>query len=282
MRRYEFKKDLLIDLGRPSETDVQDWFNIKLIHPYDAIQWIATGRFHSQPVDPVRMWCHFADSSEDFAIGAEAGRVDLATDIVIGSIATGRLRCAFVGRSEFQDDWSGAPRQPKLEVVSPEVFLGNRVELQEEEGFGLIITDPNDTEDDEKYISIEGFLFFWDEVEVLRPAGPSQPASEAPISSPSSSATLLPRSPLNQSRQAGSRGRRARHYGGPIARFLARTQKMGLEDAAKEKDETLGRWLIEEFEACGETQLPNLRNAAADARGALAAWISALAQNDRP
>lgn len=73
--------------------------------------------------------------------------------------------------------------------------------------------------------------------------------------------------------KGNGRGRRARPYGAPIAAFLARTEREGLEKSAAQKDAALADWLLEEFRAQGISE-PDPRNAAADARGALNTWIA--------
>jgi len=68
-----------------------------------------------------------------------------------------------------------------------------------------------------------------------------------------------------------TRGRRPKLHGAPLANFLSRIAREGIESAAGEKDETLGAWLQDEYRAASQPP-PNLRNASRDARSALEAW----------
>lgn len=82
--------------------------------------------------------------------------------------------------------------------------------------------------------------------------------------------------------KGNARGRAPRLSGGAIASFIARAMREGLESASNEKNETLGRWLLEEFEALGQNDKPSLTNAAKDARAALDVWISSTAKTTAP
>jgi len=222
----------------------------------------------------VRVWSSCLVGEHDWQVEREAGRFDLATELVEHAIETGRLRCAFVVRSEHQPTWGGTVL-PRLEVIPAEEFIGKEVSHSWDDGFSLDVYRAGADDDDESAI-VEGFYLFWDEVALLRPSRNADDRDEAEPDPPVSYIGRLRPEPIVQ--QANRRGRRPRRYGAPIAAFLARAASHGLHEAAAEKDEELGRWLLEEFERQGDGSPPDLRNASADARGALTVWIKAVAQ----
>ncbi len=263
------------DLGIPREL-----FDVKLVDPYHAIQWLASGRFYSQPVEPVRSWTTCLPGEDEPEMYREAGRQEMAEEIVTNAIATGKLRCAFVEESAHQKPWIGI-KLPRLDIIEPAALEGTEVSHSWDDGFTLQIVRASDTtvEEEDDILFLNGFLFFWDEVCKLSPRalGRVEIAENAEAPAPSPSLQLVRSAPAKS--DSGRRGRRPRHYGGPIAAFLARAVSYGIDNAAREKDEVLGRWLIEEFQRVGDAAPPDIRNASADARGAIQTWVSAVTQN---
>lgn len=283
IKKDNLKRLVIADMGDP-ETDSQ--WNLRLIHPHDAIAWVASGRLYSPPPVPaVQPWHCFMDGYGDWKFEREAGKLDLATEFVADAVSSGKLRFFFVNRSLHQRQFREDIILPKLEVISPEEIEGASVSFSSDDGYAIFLSWPGKGEDEDgEYVNLEDFFFLWDEVKTLRPGGHTEHDQEEldEIANPAQQPwSVIERSaPDPALSQVSRRGRKPRHYGGPIARFLARAVSGGLETAAEEKDETLGRWLLEEFAKQGEQKLPDLRNASSDARGALNAWMAAMAQND--
>lgn len=281
----ELRFEVLADLG--SEVADSLW-DLKLIHPHDAILWVATGRFVDQPVPPVQPWHCFREGHDDWRIDRDAGRIELAEELVKYAIESRRLRFVFVVDSEQQPHWRGDVKLSRLIGLAPEELVGNSIIFSADDGYtiNIIATELAEDDSDEFYrhrVELEGFYLVWDEVAALRPdkATVKFDASSALDESDAISggvATL----PAHESTRPARRARRAyrtRDYGAPIATFLARALEQGIEDLlVKEKDETLGRWLVDIFVELGCSDPPHLDNAKRDAKSALNAWLSAMAQ----
>lgn len=255
----------------------------RLLEPFAAIQWIATGSFN-EPSGP-RDWYSCVERHLMMEMSSADGRRELAEEILVGAIGSGALRCAFVTDSP-------APRQPwespawaRLTVVDPQLFRSAGYISHGWESEGLEITVGRDEEDDDP-ASFAGFWLFWDEVQRLRPAplGGGHVDAAPPAALPTISATsILPRlpvvpdnhiaaaSPASTTHRRG-KGRPAGKNGEPIAMFVLRVQAEGSEKLDGLSDDALGAMLKEEYFRLGLNQ-PENTNAARDARGVLRALM---------
>lgn len=241
--------------------------DLKLIKPWDAITWVAHGTHYPARPDPLLPWYMGAENYfNDDANARASGREEMAMEILLSAIEQGRVRCVFAEKWGLDDS---PMTKTVLTIIPADEMRKWQVEV---EGFDFDFRPVGQPENEHWSFAAYQTLFFWSEIHALRPA------EILPDTSPA--LEVLPFSaPPQVRREAESRGRRPKQYGAPIAAFIARCAKSGLAEALREKNETLGQWLIEEFQA-RQIPPPNLRNAAADARGALEAWRSAEAPAD--
>jgi hypothetical protein len=287
MRKDPFKRQVMHDMGNRTDDDqALGWhsaMSVKMVHPTDAVHWVANGKFDFEPIERVREWWHINELFDMATYAREEGRLELAQELIRTAIIDGRLRMAFVSRSERQEAWTGALENRRLEFIPTSELAGYTLDFSEDSPHDVDLwpADEGDDVDYKRHHTLRDVLFFWNEVAALLPwpTDPEKSTPSAPAPTPSLPATSGPfRQTPSAVQSSGRRGRRPRCYGAPIATFLARMVDLGLEEAARQKDETLGQWLIEEFEKADGREPPDLRNASADARSALQAWIAALAQ----
>ncbi|RZF59075.1 hypothetical protein EWE75_23700 [Sphingomonas populi] len=217
-------------------------------------------------------------------VATESGKDDLAQELLESAIERGHVRCVYVrSASEI-----ASRHEVVLEAIDPAQFADG-VSLEWDYGLEAHAESP-----DHPYsVTFSGFVFLWDEIAAMRPRQARELEEEekqetrlrsSAITSQLSAVKSADPHRVSQivrlapASNGSRRGRRPRQHGAPIAAFLARAVREGAQIAAREKDEELGRWLLAEYEAAGDRSPPDLRNAASDARGALNAWISAMAQ----
>ncbi|MBB4858285.1 hypothetical protein HNO88_001604 [Novosphingobium chloroacetimidivorans] len=280
--------EVLIDAGNPNGAD---WPDHKLVHPQDAVLWIATGRFYSGPEFPVRSWWQFCDYDAS-EMEREEGRLELAEEMLGHAIETGRIRIAQVDNLGTRVEGLNF-RANRLVALDFEKLSNWRFHLSSDDGLALYLTPPKEDgspwseewDDDADYFVLEEFLLFWEDLSCLRKH--TRPLS---ITVSDSSLQSLRRANLTSETAVGRsmppqaqtmserRGRRPHPNGAAIARFLHRVIAFGIEAATAEKNEELGRWLLEEYNHVVPGKGPSLRNASSDARDALDAWIAGMAQ----
>ncbi len=248
-----------------------------LIDPSEAINWIANGTF-GDSIGP-KQWTEFREEALATNIERAAGRNDLAEEMIIAAIESGRLRCVFI-----TDD---ANKLPQLSYVDTAVFKDMEVSYDWDYGLSIHVSASWETED---YISFDKFWFFWDEVVSLTPRrlkdGGEPVTAVPPVPSPSPD---VARSQFNERLSASAnssaivadtrkgRGRPAGKNGEPIAMFVLRVQAEGIEQLEGLSDDALGAMLKEEYLRLG-LNLPENTNAARDARGVLRALVKMQAK----
>jgi len=255
-----------------------------VIDPAEAMSWIATGSFGD--VIGLKKWTEFREEALGWELERSAGRSELAEEIAIAGIASGRLRCVFVTED--------AKELPRLSYADPAIFEGKEVSHEWENGLTIQVYRDDG---DEEYVELKGFWFFWEDILALTPRRPSQPIDNPSPRVPTfSSVAGQPRpspvveniSPSTLSRghsiDAGGRrgrGRPAGKNGEPIAMFVLRVQAEGVEALNELSDDALGAMLKEEYLRLG-LNLPENTNSARDARGVMRALVKMEAKmNDR-
>lgn len=241
----------------------------KLIDPSEAINWIANGTF-GDVLGP-RPWMELAGDSLDDLVSRESGRAELAEELVVAAIETGRLRCVSI-----VTDQAGHPR---VTYVDPQEFVGKEVYHEWDDGLTLQISSDID---DDNPMEIGKFWFLWDEIVSFaprRPGGGAPPINTTFVPSPGAveGGIPIPRpavasvQPSSEGNQRG-RGRPAGKNGEPIAMFVLRMQQEGIDQLKDVSDEALGAMLKEEYFRLS-LKVPETTNAARDARGAMRALV---------
>ena len=247
-----------------------------LIDPHEAIKWIATGKL-SDALGPLR-WTDVVEDTLSSVFERAGGRYELAEEIVISSVMSGRVRCAFV-----TEDREALPR---LAYVDPKIFEHPDFSHGWDEGLYFQIFESSD--DDAKHITIEKFWFFWDDIIALAPRRSSDDVEPSELPSDALRPPLAGAGPQrvegpsrqiaiahDQSRDTHNRrgrGRPAGKNGEPIAMFVLRVQAEGVESVNDLTDDALGAMLKEEYDRL-HLPAPENTNAARDARGVLRALV---------
>lgn len=243
-----------------------------LIDPAEAINWIANGVF-GDTLGPTS-WTQLQEETLSSHIDRASGRNDLAEEMVISAIGSGRLRCVYVTED--------AKKLPQLSHVDTAIFKDMEISHEWDGALNIQVFAPGEDDD---YISFDQFWFFWDEVISLTPRRPSDGgesvASVQPAASPSPdvarpqfgerSAHLAHGSSIATDTRRG-RGRPAGKNGEPITMFVLRVQAEGIEKLNGLSDDALGAMLKEEYLRLS-LNLPENTNAARDARGVLRALM---------
>lgn len=162
------KRTVLVDFAAADRSREPEG-PMKVVHPIDAIQFIATGQFYSQPVNPVRDWYMCAEGEDDWLLERVSGRIDLAAEILTHAIEAGRLRCVFVVKTN-NSRRPGEPDCMRLEVIAPDQLEGAEVTHSWDDGFSLCVVRKDESASESEHVEwVENFLLFWDEVARISP-----------------------------------------------------------------------------------------------------------------
>lgn len=247
-----------------------------LIDPHEAIKWIATGKL-SDALGPLR-WTDVVEDTLSSGFERAEGRYELAEEIVVSAVMSGRVRCAFV-----TEDQKGLPR---LSYVDPNIFEQPDISHGWDEGLYLQLFESS--EDDARHITIEKFWFFWSDILALAPRRASDDAEPSDLPSDTlrpplggagpqlvegpSRQIAIAHDPSRDTHSRRGRGRPAGKNGEPIAMFVLRVQAEGVEAVNAYTDDALGAMLKEEYDRL-RLPAPENTNAARDARGVLRALV---------
>ncbi|SFO02437.1 hypothetical protein [Sphingomonas sp. OK281] len=251
-----------------------------VIDPSEAMSWIATGSFSE--VVGLKKWTEFREESLGWVLERSAGRSELAEEIVIAGIASGRVRCVFVTED--------AKDLPRLAYADPAIFEGKELSHEWENGLTLQVYRDDDDED---YLELKGFWFFWEDILTLTPRRPTGAPDTPSPSIPTATSATAPTSPMpvrdnvpppivsrshsHDPAARRGRGRPAGKNGEPIAMFVLRVQAEGIDVLDGLSDDALGAMLKEEYLRLG-LNLPENTNAARDARGVMRALVKMQAK----